>query len=78
MKSELDVYPWSSLVSDGFTHWDGVRNYQARNLMRDQMTLGDLILFYHSNCKPPHVAGVARAPRSVSRSHLMGSHLEVP
>jgi predicted RNA-binding protein with PUA-like domain len=37
-----------------------VRNYQARNIMRDDMKLGDLVLFYHSNCKPPHVAGVAR------------------
>ncbi|RAH05573.1 MAG: EVE domain-containing protein [Methanobacteriota archaeon] len=60
MKSELDVYPWSQLVEDGSTHWDGVRNYQARNFMRDQMKVGDLILYYHSNCKPPHVAGVAR------------------
>ena len=60
MKSELHVYPWSQLVADGSTHWDGVRNYQARNIMRDDMKLGDLVLFYHSNCKPPHVAGVAR------------------
>ena len=60
MKSELDVYPWSQLMEDGSTHWDGVRNYQARNFMRDQMKVGDLILYYHSNCKPPHVAGVAR------------------
>ena len=60
MKSELDVYPWSQLVEEGSTHWDGVRNYQARNFMRDQMKVGDLILYYHSNCKPPHVAGVAR------------------
>ena len=60
MKSELDVYPYSQLVADGSTHWDGVRNYQARNMMRDVMKIGDLVLFYHSNCKPPHVAGVAR------------------
>ena len=60
MKSEPDVYPWSQLVSDGSTHWDGVRNYQARNFMRDKMKIGDFVLFYHSNCKPPHVAGVAR------------------
>ncbi len=59
MKSEPHVYPWSQLVEDGSTHWDGVRNYQARNIMRDQMNIGDLVLFYHSNCKPPHVAGVA-------------------
>ncbi len=37
MKSELDVYPWSQLVEDKTTHWDGVRNYQARNIMRDDM-----------------------------------------
>jgi len=60
MKSEPDVYPWKQLVADGSTHWDGVRNYQARNIMRDDMKVGDLVLFYHSNCKPPHVAGVAR------------------
>ncbi len=63
MKSELDVYPYSQLVSDGWTHWDGVRNYQARNMMRDAMKVGDLVLFYHSNTKPPHVAGVARITR---------------
>jgi len=60
MKSEPDVYPWSQLLTDGSTHWDGVRNYQARNIMRDEMKNGDLVLFYHSNCKPPHIAGVAR------------------
>ena len=60
MKSELDVYPYAQLVVDGSTHWDGVRNYQARNMMRDAMKTGDFVLFYHSNCKPPHVAGVAR------------------
>jgi predicted RNA-binding protein with PUA-like domain len=60
MKSEPHAYSWEQLVEDGSTHWDGVRNYQARNLMRDDMSVGDLVLFYHSNCKPPHVAGVAR------------------
>jgi predicted RNA-binding protein with PUA-like domain len=63
MKSEPDVYPWSQLVEDGRTHWDGVRNYQARNMMRDDMKSGDSVLFYHSNCKPPHVAGIARVCR---------------
>ena len=63
MKSEPHVYPWSQLVEDGSTHWDGVRNYQARNLMRDEMSVGDMVLFYHSNCKPPHVAGVAKVSR---------------
>ncbi|MED5231433.1 MAG: EVE domain-containing protein [Candidatus Thermoplasmatota archaeon] len=63
MKSEPHVYPWEQLIEDGETHWDGVRNYQARNIMRDDMKIGDLVLFYHSNCKPPHVAGVARVCR---------------
>ena len=63
MKSEPHVYPWEQLVEDSETHWDGVRNYQARNIMRDDMKIGDLVLFYHSNCKPPHVAGVARVCR---------------
>ena len=63
MKSEPDVYPFSQLVADGSTHWDGVRNYQARNMMRDDLKLGDLVLFYHSNTKPPHVAGIARVSR---------------
>ena len=60
MKSEPHVYPWGQLIEDGSTHWDGVRNYQARNMMRDEMSIGDLVLFYHSNCKPPHVAGIAK------------------
>ncbi len=60
MKSEPEAYPWKQLVADGKTHWDGVRNYQARNFMRDDMEKGDLVLFYHSNCKPPHVAGIAQ------------------
>ena len=63
MKSEPHVYPYEQLVADGSTHWDGVRNYQARNLMRDEMKKGDLVLYYHSNFKPPHVVGVARISR---------------
>ena len=63
MKSEPDAYSWTELVGDQKTHWDGVRNYQARNMMRDEMKIGDMVLFYHSNCKPPHVAGIARVCR---------------
>jgi len=69
MKSEPHVYAYSDLVSDGSTHWDGVRNYQARNMMRDQMKLGDLVLYYHSNTKPPHVAGVAKVVREGYPDH---------
>ena len=60
MKSEPGAWSWDDQVKDGVAEWDGVRNYQARNMMRDVMKIGDLVLFYHSNCKPPHVAGVAR------------------
>tara|TARA_B100000767_G_scaffold269069_1_gene290362 strand:+ start:408 stop:884 length:477 start_codon:yes stop_codon:yes gene_type:complete len=69
MKSEPHVYPFEQLVADGTTHWDGVRNYQARNMMRDDMKLGDYVLFYHSNFKPPHVAGVARVSREGYPDH---------
>ena len=58
MKSEPDVYSIDDLQREGKTHWEGVRNYQARNFMRDDMKLGDLVLFYHSNAKPPGVAGI--------------------
>ena len=60
MKSEPHVYSYDDLVKDGNTHWDGVRNYQARNFMRDKMRIGDMVLYYHSNTKLPHIAGIAR------------------
>jgi predicted RNA-binding protein with PUA-like domain len=61
MKSEPDVYSIEDLEKEGGgACWDGVRNYQARNFMRDEMRKGDLVLFYHSNSKPSGVAGIAR------------------
>jgi len=63
MKSEPDVYSVQDLARDGSDGWEGVRNYQARNLMRDEMRVGDLVLYYHSNAKPSGVAGVARVCR---------------
>lgn len=63
MKSEPDVYSIGDLARDGRTMWDGVRNYQARNFMRDDMKLGDRVLYYHSNAKPPGVAGIAEIVR---------------
>lgn len=63
MKSEPDVYSIDDLQRDGSTSWDGVRNYQARNYMRDAMRVGDLVLFYHSNASPPGVAGLGRVAR---------------
>jgi len=58
MKSEPESYSIDDLKRDGKTSWDGVRNYQARNFMRDQMHVGDLVLFYHSNAEPSGVAGI--------------------
>ncbi len=58
MKSEPGAYSIDDLVKDKKTHWDGVRNYQARNFMRDEMKIGDQVLFYHSNSKPTAVVGV--------------------
>jgi len=62
MKSEPDVYSIDDLGRDGTESWEGVRNYQARNFMRD-MAKGDLVIFYHSNAKPPGAAGVCRISR---------------
>ncbi len=58
MKSEPNAYSIDDLEKDGVTHWDGVRNYQARNFMRDEMKRGDRAFFYHSNADPSGVAGV--------------------
>lgn len=60
MKSEPGAYSLDDLKRDGRTGWDGIRNYQARNLMRDQMQKEDLVLFYHSNAKPPGIVGLAK------------------
>jgi predicted RNA-binding protein with PUA-like domain len=60
MKSEPDVYGIEDLARDGREPWNGIRNYQARNFLRDTMREGDLALFYHSNATPPGVAGVMR------------------
>jgi predicted RNA-binding protein with PUA-like domain len=62
MKSEPDVYSIDHLERDGRESWEGVRNYQARNIMRE-MVEGDLVIFYHSNAKPPGAAGVGRICR---------------
>jgi predicted RNA-binding protein with PUA-like domain len=60
MKSEPDAYSIDDLERDGREKWDGIRNYQARNMMRDDMKIGEEIFFYHSNCKEPGIVGVAR------------------
>lgn len=62
-KSEPGSYSIDDLKRDGTTFWDGIRNYQARNLLRDDISKGDEVLFYHSNASPPGVAGLARVVR---------------
>ena len=69
MKSEPSDYSIDDLERDGREHWDGVRNYQARNLMRDRMEVGDRVLFYHSNAKPPGVVGIAEVAREAYPDH---------
>lgn len=51
------------------TCWDGVRNYQARNFLRDAMTVGDLVFFYHSNCAEPGIAGIAQIVSAAYPDH---------
>ena len=63
MKSEPEVFSIDQLKSKKKSGWDGVRNYQARNFMRDEMKCGDMVLFYHSSCEIPGVAGLARISR---------------
>ncbi|MBT8453794.1 MAG: EVE domain-containing protein [Deltaproteobacteria bacterium] len=62
MKSEPESYSIDDLERDGREPWDGIRNYQARNFMREMAT-GDLFIFYHSSAKPPGAAGVGRICR---------------
>jgi len=50
-------------------HWDGVRNYQARNFMRDDMKIGDQVFFYHSNCEPPGIVGIAEVVKEGYPDH---------
>ena len=64
MKCEPSVYTIEGLARDGRTSWEGVRNYQARNFMRDQMQVGDAVFFYASNADPPGVTGLAEVVRA--------------
>lgn len=65
-KSEPDEYSLDDLAAEpsGQGRWDGIRNYQARNILRDQVQSGDQILFYYSSCKVPGVAGIAEVSRA--------------
>lgn len=71
MKSEPDSFSFTDLENrpKQTEPWDGVRNYQARNMMRDEMKVGDQVLFYHSNCKPPGVVGIAEVASGPRPDH---------
>jgi predicted RNA-binding protein with PUA-like domain len=71
MKSEPDSFSIYDLerAPNQTTFWDGVRNYQARNFLRDDMKVGDGVLFYHSGAEPPGVAGVAEIVREGYPDH---------
>ena len=66
LKSEPNCFSFKDLLAqpDQTTGWDGVRNYQARNFLRDEMKLGDGVLFYHSSAEPPCIAGIAEVVRA--------------
>jgi predicted RNA-binding protein with PUA-like domain len=68
MKSEPDVFSFADLLNrkNKGEFWDGVRNYQARNFMRDNMKVGHKILFYHSNAAPPGIAGIAEVIKAAT------------
>ena len=70
MKCEPAAYTIDDLQRDGQTSWEGVRNYQARNFMRDDMQVGDGVLFYASNAKPSGVTGVAKVARTGYPDHF--------
>jgi len=69
MKSEPSEYSIDDLKKDKTEHWDGVRNYQARNMMRDQMKKGDLAFMYHSNCDDIGIVGIMTIHREGYPDH---------
>ena len=69
MKSEPSAYSIDDLKEAGTDHWDGIRNYQARNLMRDDMKAGDKVLFYHSSTDVVGVVGTATVSREAYPDH---------
>lgn len=71
MKSEPDAFGIEDLANlpKKISPWDGVRNYQARNMLRDDMKVGDLAFFYHSNCQPPGIVGIVKVVKSGYPDH---------
>ena len=63
-KSEPETYGFDRFQEEGRTFWSGVRNYQARNLLRDQIAVGDGVLFYHSSAEPMAIAGIAKVVKA--------------
>jgi len=68
-KSEPESFSIQMLKKNKITHWDGVRNYQARNFMRDQMQVSELGFFYHSNCAEPGIVGVLEIVKTAYPDH---------
>ena len=68
-KSEPGAYSILDLERDGSTFWDGIRNYQARNFLRDQVQVGDEVLFYHSNAEPMAIMGRMKVTRAGYSDH---------
>jgi predicted RNA-binding protein with PUA-like domain len=64
MKSEPDEFSIDDLARDKTTPWFGVRNFQARNFMREDMKVGDQVFFYHSSCPEPGIAGIAEVSKA--------------
>ena len=71
LKSEPEAFSLDDLKAapKRTDHWDGIRNYQARNFMRDEMNKGDLAFFYHSNCPEPGIVGIVRIVREAYPDH---------
>lgn len=68
-KSEPTAYSIDDLANDKTTYWDGVRNYQARNLLRDNVKKGDHVFFYHSNAKPMAIVGTMQVVKEAYTDH---------
>lgn len=69
-KTEPDTFSIDTLRVQGSSPWEGVRNYQARNMLRDEVKEGDFVLIYHSSCKKVGVAGIAKVTRESYPDHF--------
>ncbi|WP_162045358.1 EVE domain-containing protein [Vibrio taketomensis] len=69
-KTEPDTFSIDTLRTQNISCWEGVRNYQARNMLRDEVKVGDLVLIYHSSCKDVGVAGIAKVVKEAYPDHF--------